>query len=255
MVPRRVLLDRLLEGFPTDRIRCNSRVVGVVSTHNGVRVEFEDGSSAEGDLLIGADGLHSMVRDIVGARHAEPTGWCSWQGLVTLPDGVADKHVALMIIGEHGNLGLWPAGGSDLQWWFDLPWSSDFVRPEHPIDMIRSNFTGWSDSVDRVLATLTDDDLARSPFPHFRHPIPRARVKARSRCSAMPHTRCRPPSRRGPIRRCSTRWCCARRFRISGKNTNRSNQRSLERAALVREDQATQGHGRVAGGVAAGVPR
>ena len=172
MVPRRVLLERLLEGFPTDRIRCNSRAVGVVSTHNGVRVEFEDGSSAEGDLLIGADGLHSMVRDIVGAQHAQPTGWCSWQGLVTLPDG-PDKHVALMIIGEHGNLGLWPAGGSDLQWWFDLPWSSDFVRPERPIDMIRSNFTGWSDSVDRVLATLTDDDLAHSPYPHFRHPIPR----------------------------------------------------------------------------------
>ena len=173
MVPRRVLLDRLLDGFPTDRIRCNSRAVGVVSAHNGVRVEFEDGSSAEGDLLIGADGLHSMVRDIVGAQHAQPTGWCSWQGLVTLPDG-PDKHVALMIIGEHGNLGLWPAGGSDLQWWFDLPWSSDFVRPERPIDMIRSNFTGWSDSVDRVLATLTDDDLAHSPYPHFRHPIPRA---------------------------------------------------------------------------------
>ena len=78
-----------------------------------------------------------------------------------------------MIIGEHANLGLWPAGGSDLQWWFDLPWSPDFVRPECPIEEIRSIFAGWSDSVDRVLATLTDEDLAPSPFPHFRHPIPR----------------------------------------------------------------------------------
>jgi FAD-dependent urate hydroxylase len=172
MVPRRVLLERLLEGFPADRIRCGSRVVGAVGTHNGVRVEFEDGSSAAGDLLIGADGLHSKVRDIVGARRAEPTGWCSWQGLVSLPD-VADKDVALTVIGEHGNLGLWPAGGCDLQWWFDLPWSFDSVRPGRPIDMIRSNFSGWSDLVDRVLATLTDDDLAHSPYPHFRHPIPR----------------------------------------------------------------------------------
>jgi FAD-dependent urate hydroxylase len=114
-----------------------------------------------------------MVRDIVGAQSAEPTGWCSWQGLVTLPH-VANKRVAQMIIGEHGSLGLWPAGGSDVQWWFDLPWSPDFVRPGRPIDMIRSNFKGWSDSVDRVLATLTDEDLARSPFPHFRHPIPRS---------------------------------------------------------------------------------
>ena len=173
MVPRRVLLQRLLDGFPADRIRCDSRVVGVLSTHDGVRIEFDDGRFAEGDLVIGADGLHSMVRDVVGAKHAEPTGWCSWQGLVTLPD-VADKHVALIVVGEHGSVGLWPAGGSDLQWWFDMPWSTDFVRPERPIDMIRSNFTGWTDSIDRLLATLTDDDLARSPFPHFRHPIHRA---------------------------------------------------------------------------------
>jgi len=173
MVPRRVLLDRLLEGFPADRIRRNARAVRAVTTHSGVRVEFEDGTSADGDVLIGADGLHSMVRDVLGAGHAEPTGWCSWQGLVKLPD-IADKEVALMIIGKHGNLGMWPAGGSNLQWWFDLPWSSNFVRPEHPIDVIRSHFTGWSDLVDRVLATLTDDHLTQSPFPHFRHPIPRA---------------------------------------------------------------------------------
>jgi FAD-dependent urate hydroxylase len=172
MVPRRVLLERMLEGFPSDRIRCNSRAVGVRTTNNGVRVEFEDGRSAEGDLLIGADGLHSIVREVVGAPPAEPTGWCSWQGLVTLPD-ITDKRVALNVIGAHGNLGLWPAGGSDMQWWFDLPWSADSVRAESPIEMIRSNFTGWSDLVDRVLATLTDDDLADSPFPHFRHPIPR----------------------------------------------------------------------------------
>ena len=171
MVPRRVLLDRLLDRFPTERIRFNSRVARLVSTERGVRVQFDDGSSAEGDVLIGADGLHSMVRDFLGAPHAEPTGWCSWQGLVTVGD-VGDKHGALMMIGDHGNLGLWPAGDSDVQWWFDLPWSPDFVRPERPIDVIRSNFTGWCDSVDRVLARLTDDDLADSPYPHFRHPIP-----------------------------------------------------------------------------------
>ena len=138
-----------------------------------MRVEFDDGSSAAGDLLIGADGLHSMVRDSLGGREAKPTGWCSWQGLITLAE-IPDKDTALMVIGERGNLGLWPAGGSDVQWWFDLPWSYDYVRPQRPIETIRSHFTGWSEAVDRVLATLTDDDLAHSPYPHFRHPIPPA---------------------------------------------------------------------------------
>lgn len=171
MVPRRVLLGRLLDGFPADRIHYNSRLVDVASAPDGVRAEFADGSWAEGDLLIGADGLHSKVRDILGAPDARPTGWCSWQGLATC-HGIADKHVALLVIGARGNLGLWPAGGSDVQWWFDLPWSYDFVRPDRPIDVIRATFTGWSDTVDRVLATLTDEDLTDSPFPHFRHPIP-----------------------------------------------------------------------------------
>jgi FAD-dependent urate hydroxylase len=176
MVPRRVVLERLLDGFPADRIHYKCRAVKAVSTHDGIRVEFENGSTAEGDLLIGADGLHSKIRDIVGARDAEPTGWCSWQGLATLPHvadkHVPDKHVALLVIGDHGNLGLWPAGGRDVQWWFDLPWSYGFVRPERPIDVIREYFTGWSDAVDDLLATLTDDDLSDSPYPHFRHPIP-----------------------------------------------------------------------------------
>jgi FAD-dependent urate hydroxylase len=170
MVPRRVVLERLLADFPADRIRCNARAARVITMPDGVAVGFEDGSVVEGDLLIGADGLHSVIRDVVGEPAAEPTGWCSWQGLVSLPE-IVDREIAYIVIGEHGNTGMWPAGGAHVQWWFDLPWSHDFVRPQRPIDVIRSNFAGWSDSVDLVLAKLTDEDLAQSPYPHFRHPI------------------------------------------------------------------------------------
>jgi len=36
----------------------------VASTPDGVRVEFANGSVVDGDLLIGADGLHSKIRDV-----------------------------------------------------------------------------------------------------------------------------------------------------------------------------------------------
>ncbi|WP_241520462.1 FAD-dependent oxidoreductase [Mycobacterium paraense] len=170
MVPRRVLLERLLDGFPIDRIRCNARAVGAVATSDGAEVEFEDGSVARGDLAIGADGLHSILRGVVGAPAAQPTGWCSWQGLVAIPE-LADSRVAMIAIGAGGNVGVWPAGGGEVQWWFDLPWSRDFVRPPRPLDVLRSTFTGWSETVDLVLGRLTADDLAGSPYPHFRHPV------------------------------------------------------------------------------------
>ncbi len=170
MVPRRLLLERLLDGFPIDRIRRNARAVGVAATAHGAEVEFADGSVARGDVVIGADGLHSILRDALGAPAAEPTGWCSWQGLVPIPE-LADSRVAMLAIGAEGNVGVWPAGGCEVQWWFDLPWSPDFVRPPRPLDVLRSNFTGWSETVDLVLERLTDDDLAGSPYPHFRHPV------------------------------------------------------------------------------------
>src|SRR6201997_2112556 len=43
MIPRQVLLDRLLEGFPRERIQFNARAVAVDSTPTGVQVDFEDG--------------------------------------------------------------------------------------------------------------------------------------------------------------------------------------------------------------------
>jgi FAD-dependent urate hydroxylase len=187
MVPRRVLLERLLTGFPSDRIHCRARAVAVVHTPDGVRLDMQDGSAVTGDVLIGADGLHSVVRDVLGAPPAKPTGWCSWQGLVTLPR-IAEPRVARMIIGEHGNLGLWPAGGTDLQWWFDLPWAPGFLRPQRPIEMIRRCFAGWSDLADEVLATLTDEDLAPSPFPHYRHSVPDAGVGAVTLLGDAAHT-------------------------------------------------------------------
>ncbi len=170
MVPRRVLLERLLEGFPIDRIRSRARAVGVAATAGGAEVGFEDGGAAHGDVVIGADGLHSVLRDAVGAPAAEPTGWCSWQGLLAVPE-LADTRVATIAVGAQGNAGVWPAGGPEVQWWFDLPWSYDFVRPRHPLAVIRSSFAGWSDTVDLVLGNLTDHHLADSPYPHFRHPV------------------------------------------------------------------------------------
>ena len=182
---------------------------------------------------------------IVGAQPAKPTGWCSWQGLVTLP-AIPDPRVATMMIGEHGNLGMWPAGGSDLQWWFDLPWSPDFVRPQRPIEMIRSHFSGWSDMVDQVLATLTDDDLAPSPFPHFRHPIPGAGAGPLTLLGDAAHTM--PPTLAQGTNQALLDTMVLR------KALSNSNIDGLRRAALVREHQASQGQSRVMVDHTASVP-
>lgn len=48
------------------------RLVDAVSDHNTVVARFADGTTAEGDLLIGADGLQSRVRQIIDPTSPAP---------------------------------------------------------------------------------------------------------------------------------------------------------------------------------------
>ncbi|WP_144207387.1 Rossmann-fold NAD(P)-binding domain-containing protein [Mycobacterium tilburgii] len=106
MVPCQVLLERLMNDFPREVIRRRARATRVITLPDGVAVGFDDGSVVEGDLLIGADGLHSVIRDGVGAPAAEATGWCSWQGPVSVPE-IVDRESAYIVVGERGNCGGW----------------------------------------------------------------------------------------------------------------------------------------------------
>ncbi|KAB8263022.1 hypothetical protein BDV32DRAFT_146813 [Aspergillus pseudonomiae] len=52
----------LLEHVPFERIHLGKTVVSADASHDQVTLHFADGTSTQGDVLIGADGIHSKVR-------------------------------------------------------------------------------------------------------------------------------------------------------------------------------------------------
>jgi 2-polyprenyl-6-methoxyphenol hydroxylase-like FAD-dependent oxidoreductase len=56
------LLDVLLGGVANTGFRLNARIEGFVQTADRVTVTLADGTKVTGDVLIGADGIHSTVR-------------------------------------------------------------------------------------------------------------------------------------------------------------------------------------------------
>src|SRR5215471_2764496 len=60
---------------PVDCIRLDHRLVGLDESADGVRLTFADGATAIADAVVGADGVHSIVRDILfGVSKANFTG-------------------------------------------------------------------------------------------------------------------------------------------------------------------------------------
>ncbi len=82
-VHRADFLDALRAKLPPDVIELGRRVAAIDNGADGVRVTFSGGETVEVDALIGADGIHSIVRNaLFGPEHPEFTGLVSYRSVV-----------------------------------------------------------------------------------------------------------------------------------------------------------------------------
>jgi FAD-dependent urate hydroxylase len=104
------------------RVEYGKRLVDAEITPDGVLALFEDGTKAEGDLLIGADGIHSRTRRIIdpsatGARYIPVLNIGGYASDVRVP---AHPGTFRMIFGKRAFFGyaVHPSGEV---WWFANP--------------------------------------------------------------------------------------------------------------------------------------
>jgi salicylate hydroxylase len=77
------LLAAIGSRVPVGSVKLGHRCVGLDVGKEALRLRFADGRSAEADVVIGADGVHSTVRDaIFGASPATYSGLCVFRALV-----------------------------------------------------------------------------------------------------------------------------------------------------------------------------
>jgi salicylate hydroxylase len=105
-----MLVDAVRKEKP-DAIHLSARCVGFDQDHSGMELVLEGGRRIAGDVLIGADGLHSRVRQgLFGPAVPKFTGIMAWRGLAPierLPIHLR-KPIASQWLGPTGHVTCYP---------------------------------------------------------------------------------------------------------------------------------------------------
>jgi salicylate hydroxylase len=77
------LLEMLNDAQADVLVRYGHHCAGVKETEDGVRLNFANGITARGDVVIGADGIHSVVQREIGlVTHPTSEGIMAYRGLI-----------------------------------------------------------------------------------------------------------------------------------------------------------------------------
>jgi 2-polyprenyl-6-methoxyphenol hydroxylase-like FAD-dependent oxidoreductase len=82
-IHRADLLDVFARALPQGAVRLDAACTGVAAGNGVAVVRFADGAEIEADVVVGADGIHSAVREsLFGPDAPHFTGCVCWRGLV-----------------------------------------------------------------------------------------------------------------------------------------------------------------------------
>jgi salicylate hydroxylase len=116
-VHRADLLNVLAAAVPDGSVRLGMRCTGVDIADEGAVLSFADGSAVEADIVIGADGVHSPVRQaVVGPSPASDSGLCAFRALVPaeLAPAFARRRAQSLWLGPDHHLVHYPISSEKL---------------------------------------------------------------------------------------------------------------------------------------------
>ncbi|WP_158258495.1 FAD-dependent monooxygenase [Rhodopila globiformis] len=161
-------LQKVLTGFlKADAVRLDHRLVGFERTNDGLSLHFDGRDPVTADVLVGADGINSTVRQImVGDGPPRYAGRLCWRSVVSyqhpslLPDEVT------FFAGVDGrNFSMFDVGSGLVFWSATALWPawpiSDGIAPRQ---RVTEAFAGWAPLVQDVLAATPPEDIVERPI-------------------------------------------------------------------------------------------
>jgi len=156
----RVLADAVMAASP-DAIRLNARCVAVEQTDQGVKVSLADGGWVSGDVVIGADGVHSRIRAaLFNDDKPRFSGCLAWRGVIPakdLPEHLREP-VGNNWIGPGAHVIHYPLRRGELVNFVGIverdDWQVESWNEAGNTDECLRDFEGWHEDVQTMIKSI-----------------------------------------------------------------------------------------------------
>jgi 2-polyprenyl-6-methoxyphenol hydroxylase-like FAD-dependent oxidoreductase len=177
-IHRADLLALLAGQLPPDTVRTGHRCTSFSQDEASATVGFSDGSTATADVVIGADGIHSVLQGFVVAP-AEPvfSGVVAYRGLVPRLEEYPAGTIR-MWMGEGRHFLVFPVRAGQLLNYVGFVSSDTAVReswsaPGDPA-ALAAHFAGWDPVIGQVIAAISGPGGSGFQWGMYdREPLPR----------------------------------------------------------------------------------
>lgn len=160
-VARADLQQLMMDAVGSANIHLGRQLVAVSDDGETVTATFADGTTDTADLLIGADGARSLVRDYV----TEPTGirpertysgYVNYNGLVAADERIGPLDQWTTYVGDGKRCAVMPVAGDRFYFFVDVPGPSGVV--EDRMSALQAAFGSWGAPGVRALLDGIDPD-------------------------------------------------------------------------------------------------
>lgn len=153
------LLDAIREQVPAECLQLGSRVARVDQNEDGVTLTLESGATYQADLLIGADGVHSVVREhLVGNSPAEYSGMSAFRAMVPAEKApeFAKRPSQTLWIGPDHHLVHYPVSSGKYINLVAFAPAGDYTRESWTatvdLEEFQAEFSGWDPRLQELIA-------------------------------------------------------------------------------------------------------